>query len=174
MKRNTVLFTICILIFICAKLWLRQAGNDELLFLLTPTNWGVELFTNSATSYSSQSGYYYPEIDILIEKSCSGFNFLLISFLMITYVLSKVESLKTALVTPVALLLAYVTTIVANVSRIVTYIVMIKQQLPARLDPADVWLHKAEGTLVYLSFLLITYFSLNQIITKLTRHEKSA
>lgn len=174
MKSNTILFITCILIYVIAKLWFREAANDDLLFLLTPTNWGVELFTNSQTAYTAEYGYYYSALNISIEKSCSGFNFLLIAFLMISYIFASSKRINVLFILPFSLLLAYLATILANISRIAIYIVLMKQDLTSLLDPNDTWLHRAEGILVYFSFLLIIYFILTHLITKLKAHEEFA
>jgi hypothetical protein len=40
--------------------------------------------TGSHSVYISDKGYYHDNLNILIEKSCSGFNFLLLCFCMLT------------------------------------------------------------------------------------------
>lgn len=166
MKRNYILFFASLILFVLAKLWFRNADNSDLSFLLTPTNWLIELFTASKSEFRPQSGYHFEGLNFLIDKSCSGFNFLLISFLMVTYLLANVRKLKSLLIIPVAIITAYAITILANVSRIASYIILLQNNITKFIDPNNTWLHRTEGILVYLAFLIISYFALNYIITK--------
>lgn len=173
--RNILLTIVCLLIFVLAKFWFREAENSDLLFLLSPTNWGVELFLGTQSVYTTDLGYYFSDLNIAIEKSCSGFNFLVISWLMTCYTMASSKELTSkinvGLIIPISLILAYLATLLANVSRISIYMVLMRQRLTELLDPRDTWLHLAEGVLVYFSFLLILYFALNRLLTKLKQNE---
>lgn len=172
MKKNSILIVSCIIIFLTSKLWFRGAENSDLLFLLAPTNWIVELFIASKSVFDSNIGYHFASSHFFIDKSCSGFNFLLISFLMITYALARIDRLKLFFILPLSITIAYLITILANASRIICYLVLQKQNITNLLDPDNEWLHRAEGVLVYLSFLIISYLVLNYIIVKLNNYEK--
>lgn len=169
--KNMLLTIVCFLIFVFAKFWFREAHNSDLLFLLSPTNWGVELFLGTRSVFTADLGYLFADLNIAIEKSCSGFNFLVISWLMACYTMISSEELRSKvnvwLMIPIALILAYLATLLANISRITIYTVLMRQRITTLLDPNDTWLHLAEGVLVYFSFLLLFYFLLNRLITKL-------
>lgn len=169
--KNMLLTIVCFLIFVFAKFWFREAHNSDLLFLLFPTNWGVEFFLGTRSVFTADLGYLFADLNIAIEKSCSGFNFLVISWLMACYTMISSEELRSKvnvwLMIPIALILAYLATLLANISRITIYTVLMRQRITSLLDPNDTWLHLAEGVLVYFSFLLLFYFLLNRLITKL-------
>lgn len=174
MKRNYTILIASLIIFVCAKLWFRNTENNDLLFLLAPTNSIIELFTASKSVYDPQLGYRFSSLGFLIDKSCSGFNFLLISFLMATYIVAQVKKIRSFFTIPIAICIAYITTILANTSRIASYLILMQNNIIELIDPNNNWLHRAEGILVYLSFLILSYFLLNHLTTKLNKHEKAA
>ena len=157
--KNMLLTIVCFLIFVFAKFWFREAHNSDLLFLLSPTNWGVELFLGTRSVFTADLGYLFADLNIAI------------SWLMACYSMMSSEELRSKvnvwLMIPIALILAYLATLLANISRITIYTVLMRQRITSLLDPNDTWLHLAEGVLVYFSFLLLFYFLLNRLITKL-------
>lgn len=170
---NSKKIIVVVLLFIVLKLAFRSMNNDDLQFLLYPTNFGVELATNSIASYLPQSAYFHSALNIVIDKSCSGSNFLLISFLLSVYALNRINGMKFGFVVAIAAISAYVLTIFANISRILSYLVLLNQDIPSHIDPENIWLHRAEGILVYLSFLILSFFVLNFVTNKLNnRHEE--
>lgn len=174
MKNNFFYFLICLLIFIGLKFIFPYLNTDSLLFLLAPTNKIISFIFNETYVYNSITGYFYPYLDMVINKSCSGFNFFFISFLMYSYLLIKPEMIKKWFKIPFALILAYITTILANVSRIAGYLIMMNMQSP-RFPISEIsWLHQAEGITVYLTFLIIAYITFNHIFNKLEhKYEKA-
>lgn len=171
MNIKTIYLGIALLIFMGMKLALPHLDIEDIRFLLAPTNKIIELFFASDAVYSSSSGYYHTALNMVINKSCSGFNFLLISFLMYSFILLKSNLTKPYFGILLSLPLAYITTIVANVSRISGYLVMM--QNPA-INTNSQLLHKAEGIFVYLTLLILAYISFNYIINKIEhKHEKA-
>jgi len=143
-------------------------------FLLAPTNKIISFIFNETYDYNSETGYFYPYMDMVINKSCSGFNFFFISFLMFSFLLIKPEKVKKWLKIPLALLLAYITTVLANVSRITGYLIMMNMQSPMFPVSEISWLHQAEGIVVYLTFLIMAYITFNHILNKLEhKYEKA-
>ncbi len=146
---------------------------DDIRFLIAPTDAILEVFTGAKSIYKSNIGYYFSQLNIVIDKSCSGFNFLLICFLMVSFVLLKSGIVRNWLVIPLSVLIAYATTIIANVSRIVGYLTIMDNNINIAIDPKDEWLHQAEGIFVYLFFLILLYFMINQVIKKLHINEET-
>ncbi|NDV96858.1 exosortase K [Dysgonomonas sp. 521] len=174
MKNSFVYLSICLVIFIGLKFIFPYLSTGALQFLLAPTNKIISFIFNSTYTYSSETGYFYPHLDIVINKSCSGFNFFFISFLMYSFLIIKAGIINKWLKIPFALCLAYATTIVANVSRIAGYMVMMNIQSPLLSLSGLSWLHQAEGIVVYLTFLVIAYLTFNHILNKIEhKYEKA-
>ncbi|NJN77181.1 MAG: exosortase K [Saprospiraceae bacterium] len=139
-----------IAVFVISKLIYKNLGNQELLVFIAPVSNFVSLFINSTVSFTIENGYYLSPLNILIDKSCSGFNFWLISFVVIGFtVVTHVEVQKTKIILLIsALFAAYLLTIIANTSRIISILKM--NDLFPILDKEYDWIHTAQGTFVYL------------------------
>jgi exosortase K len=175
MRNNYSYFLVCLLLFAGLKFIFPHLSTDSLQFLLAPVNKIISLIFNSTFTYSGDTGYFHPYADIVIDKSCSGFNFFVISFLMYSFLLMKPEKIKKWVRIPFALILAYTTTIPANVSRIAGYLMMTNMQSPMFPLSGISRLHQAEGIVVYLTFLITAYIAFNHIINKTEhKYEKTA
>ena len=178
MKQNTkYIYYLCtMIIFMALKAWYTTAHHNQLLFLLNPTHLLVEAFTGSSAVYDAAVGYFYADLNITIEKSCSGFNFWLLSFVLFVFVaLNHVQSQRSKLfVIPIMLGISYVLTLFVNASRIVTSIAA-NSYTKEFMDHPITWLHQAEGTFIYLLFLILFYSALQFFFTQRSiRHEKLA
>ncbi|MDB5255454.1 MAG: xrtK [Chitinophagaceae bacterium] len=178
MKQNSkYIYYLCtMIIFMALKAWYTTTDHDQLLFILKPTQLLVEIFTGSPAVYDAAHGYFYPDLNITIEKSCSGFNFWLLSFALFVFVsLNHLRSQMGKLFAiPAALLLSYVLTLFVNASRIVTSIAA-NSYTQRFSDHPITWLHQAEGTFIYLLFLILFYSALQFFFTQHSiRHEKLA
>lgn len=154
-------------VFVVAKLVYKQFGNDELWLFLSPVSHLVGFFSGSAVEYSSESGYFLSALNIVINEACSGFNFWLISFVIIGFaVVTQVHSqMKKLIYLLAALFIAYLLTIIANTSRIISIIKM-NEIFPTWKDKYE-WLHVTQGSFIYLFFLIGTYL----LITKYLESE---
>ena len=63
------------IIFLLLKLGHSMADHNALQFLLWPTSKLVALMTGASSSYLPEGGYFHAQLNIVINKSCSGFNF---------------------------------------------------------------------------------------------------
>jgi exosortase K len=138
------------------KVFYSYADNDNLQFILLPTNMVIEFFIHQKAVYSNESGFFYPNLKIAIDKYCAGLNFYLIALLasFLTLVVNC-ESTKRKIVLFLFLtIICFVLTIFANVARILSAICIF--QLPFAWLKSN-WLHEAQGTFIYLTILLSFY-----------------
>lgn len=167
MNKNTPYYLVAIAIFTLLKFWLGTFDNDKLVFLLKPTDKIFELATGVKSYYTTENGYYYDKFNIVIDKSCSGYNFLLLCFIMLYFqVIKYTEKAKyKLLLLPIGLSIAYVLTIFINSSRILISVVIQQATVDfLNFDPGII--HEAIGVVTYLSFLLITYLITEKILNK--------
>jgi exosortase K len=146
---------------ICAftlKLYYSTASADELRWILAPTTALVELLNGASFEFESRAGYISRERGFLIANSCSGVNFLITAFLMLS--LRKLLGDRSKIIgwgfIPTAAVIAYLATLVANTARI--SIALRMRQMPADagwLSPEQ--LHRFEGVFIYFGFLLLLY-----------------
>ncbi|SDJ75513.1 exosortase K [Pedobacter sp. ok626] len=165
-KKNTFHYILGILLFGIFKIAYTQMDANDLFFILLPTDKIISVLTNSPGTFLNDLGFLHQDLNILIEKSCSGFNFLILSFI-IGYFISLNHFHNRGgkyLLIPLSLLLSWILTLFVNTSRIIIAILLnklIKPQL--QVGP---WLHQAEGTFVYLFFLILFYKTQNYLLTK--------
>lgn len=172
MPRNLPYLLTALAIFVLLKLAYTQADTDDLAFLLGPTDRLVGLAANSSSVYEPTRGYLHPDLNIVIDKSCSGFNFWMMSFLMLSFLLLRYLAQPThkRAALPIALLCAYALTIFANTSRI-SIAVLLQNQFPGFPPHYRDWFHQAQGTFVYLSCLIGIYLIFEFLLTQLTRSD---
>lgn len=139
-----------------AKLYYSSAGVNELRWILAPTAVLVEWVTWSSFTFEAYVGYMNREHTFLIAASCSGVNFLIAAFLMLS--LSRLWNDRSpgwrSLLKAGSL--AFLATIVANTVRISAAIQM------QDLEPMLGWLdgeesHRLLGIVVYFGSLLVLF-----------------
>lgn len=170
-NRNIPYYFTAIAVFILLKFAYTLADNTDLYFLLKPTDKIIEVITNSNSIYVNDGGYFHDKLNIVIDKSCSGFNFWILCFIMLAFTIIKFlqDRNRKIAALPITLFAAYIFTIFANTSRIL-FAVFIRGSGAKPADGHISRLHQAEGTFVYLFFLIIFYLGVNFTLTGLTRH----
>ena len=155
-------------LFILLKVGYTFAGNNDLIFLLKPTDKLVGLLIGSQSVYLADDGFFHEKINVVIEKSCSGFNFWVLCFLLFAYLGLKYvdKHLHKTLIMPTALLCAYALTIFANASRIATSIV-VQNQTSGIFPDRQPLIHEIVGITTYFSLLVLAYF----LIEKYLKHK---
>ncbi len=170
-NKNYYSYIIAIIIFFALKFSYTLAETKNLIFLLKPTNWFIETTTNLNSQYVVGSGYFFEELDIIIDKSCSGFNFLLLCYLMLLFLVFRfIQNQRIRILSiPLLFLVAYITTIFTNTSRILLSI-FIEKAVINTTGASFSWLHQAEGSFVYLFSLILIYFIIDFILTKIIKN----
>ncbi len=169
-NKNIPYYIISFILFIVLKVGYRYAGTEHLDFLLNPTNKVVALLTGLPSTYTHNSGYFYEQLNVVIDKSCSGYNYWLLCFLMLTFLLLKytTTSLQKVSALCISILGAYVLTIGVNSARIFTSITIQSQDLSfLKIDPELI--HQAIGITTNLTFLVLIYLSIERVLI----HKKS-
>jgi exosortase K len=141
-----------------------NASVNDLRWILSPTAFLVESITGMEFEFESYSGYMSADHTFLIAASCSGVNFMIVAFLVLTFGESWRERTRNVgwFFIPAAMLIAYFVTIAANTARI---------DIALRTSGAETgisWLgpeelHRVEGIFVYFGFLLLLYVSTEMI-----------
>lgn len=156
-------------LFLLLKAAYSMAEVQHLTFLLAPSSEIVANFTGTTSTFIPEQGYFNGRLNILINKSCSGFNFWSICFLMSYCLLAKPSTprLRNVFLLPLVLGATYLFTILVNSTRILFSIFLhsANSQLLAIDSP---WSHQAEGVFIYLSYLIIAYLSIDYFQTQKT------
>jgi exosortase K len=163
-------------VFLLLKFLFTLAGNDEVRFLLLPTSTLVELGTGITAIYSSEAGYFFSEMNVLIDKGCSGFNYWLIASAMLLFLFWRYTSRRQQqfLMIPLSFCVSYFITIFVNSARILSAIMIERLTHPHTAVLANIIsppvLHESIGILTNLSFLILTYIVAEQLLNTTERH----
>uniref|UniRef100_UPI00404AD127 exosortase K n=1 Tax=Flavobacterium sp. TaxID=239 RepID=UPI00404AD127 len=163
--KNIRFYLTAVGLFVLLKFGFTMADNGDLTFLLKPTDKFIGLLTGSHSIYSPEKGFYHENLNIIIDKSCSGFNFWILSFLIFTYSIVKHfdKLLQKTMAIPFALIGAYLLTIFVNTSRIFVSIVIQNQTKNTFHNQQDI-IHEAIGIITNLTFLILAYLLLEKIL----------
>ena len=148
------------------KLHYSTASADQLRWILAPTAALVEMVSGASFEFESRAGYISRERGFLIANSCAGVNFLIAAFLTLSMRKLIGDRSKAGAwgFLPTAAMIAYLTTLVANTTRIT--IALLLRQSPAEIGPVFGpvfgWmnpdqLHRFEGVFIYFGFLLLLF-----------------
>jgi len=157
MSRRTIWSAQLLVLLLCAlalKFYYSTATADELRWILAPTTMLVSLLSGKSFEFESLTGYMSSDHMFVIAAPCAGVNFLITSFVMLglrRLWRDGVQNVSWRFI-PLAAVLAYAATLVANTMRI--WIAL----HPVRVS----WLtanqvHRLEGILVYFGFLLLLF-----------------
>ncbi len=172
-NKNLIYYLLLIGIFLLFKIWFIYADNNSLAFILKPTSKLVGLVTGSSSIYLDESGYYFQDTNIIIDKSCSGFNFWLLCYTMLFFLVleSLQKNLHKLLAIPAVILVAYILTILVSTSRIFVSLT-IQNLLISFLQIEQHIIHEAIGMITNLTFLILFFFTAKKYFTKLELNEQ--
>lgn len=174
-NKNIPYYLTAVAIFISLKFGFKFADNNHLTFLLKPTDKLVGLLTGSHSVYIAEKGFYHEKLNILINKSCSGFNFWVLSFLVFTYLILKYLNKPSykVLSIPTVLLCAYLLTIFVNASRIFVSLIVHNQTKHFFAEQQHL-IHESVGIITNLSFLVLIYYLIEKLIILKQHNAKPA
>jgi exosortase K len=149
------------LAFVAAAAWSLKhfysvSGPNDLRWILWPTARLTELVTGTRFYFESHAGYMSEDRSFLIAAPCSGVNFLITAFVL----LSLLRLWRTGRVAwpyfLIAGVAAYAVTVLANSVRIAIAL-WLNYERPSFWGMDREELHRLDGILVYFGFLLVLY-----------------
>jgi exosortase K len=131
--------------------------TNDLMMILWPVKSFLEILLNTPSVYR-ESGFFFPELNILLDKSCSGAHFFILAFCVFSSTTPHhlFKTKQSVLLFAGAFVLAYGLTIAVTSSRVVIAIFLLQLKTSIPWITAH-WVHEAEGAFVYLSTLLLAY-----------------
>ena len=172
--KNIPYYLTAAVIFILLKFAFAAAENEDLVFLLGPVDKFAGWLTGSRSVFIPQRGYFHETLNILIDKSCSGFNFFVLCFLCFSYLAVKYfdKPLRKVLALGSSLGGAYFLTIFVNTSRIFVSIA-VQNQTKNVFPHQQHLVHNAIGIIINLSFLVLAYYLAEKFLERRKRYAKS-
>ncbi|MGB5981314.1 MAG: exosortase K [Nonlabens sp.] len=158
---------------ILAKLFYRQATTADLIWFLKPISYGLEVCLNANFVHGSD-GFYFDELNVLIDKSCSGFNLFLIYCALGSFCfLLKCKTFKQLITgTFLVVVISYLLTLLTNFCRIYT-LLCFEKLLAHILTIQSATIHEALGIINNTIFLIIGYIIAKRLL-KTKNNEKTA
>jgi exosortase K len=158
-----VLATILLGFAFAVKWWYRTASVDDLGFVLRPVAALTGAFTGEAWTYMPGQGYWFPGLRVLIDGSCSGINFLIITTATFAFLILRRPGMgcSAPLLAVIATSGAYLLTIVTNAGRILT---MIHVQRAGLLPGPTA--HEALGAFFFVLALLAAALLLDRFLSR--------
>jgi exosortase K len=165
MNRNIPYYLTIVGLFILLKIGFTFADNNDLTFLLKPTVKVVELLTGSHAVFIAENGYYFEKINILVGKSCAGFDYFLLCLCVFSYLGLKYfhKPLHKILAIITSLIFSYLIAIFANSSRIFASII-VRNQTINFMSNQQYSIHETVGVITNLSFLILAYILIEKIL----------
>lgn len=159
-RARTILLALALLgVAFGVKWWYRTATLDELGFVLRPVAGAVGLFTGVPYDLVPGEGYVFRELGMVIDRSCSGINFLVIVW--ITFAFLLLRRAAAGCVAPhmavLAGVAAYLLTLLANTGRILCMVAL--EQQGYHPGPKQ---HEALGAFFFISILLLASLALDR------------
>src|SRR5215510_3107916 len=146
------------IVLLCAlalKQYYSTATANELRWILAPTTALVELLSDRSFAFESYTGYMSSDHRFVIALPCAGVNFLITAFLMLglrRLWRDRLQGVSWSFL-PLTAALAYVTTVIANTTRI--WVALEIQRRSVDVDGlSGNQLHRLEGIVIYFGFLL--------------------
>ncbi|MBL7980620.1 MAG: exosortase K [Flavobacteriales bacterium] len=147
------------------KWWYRTATIDELDLLLSPVARMVALLGNTSYELVAGKGYYFPDLNMVIDRSCSGTNFMVIATASFAFLVLK--SRNGGCMRPLLALLmlpaAYALTLLTNTGRILC---MVALQRVGRAPSALA--HEVIGAAIFLTALVLATLLLDRLTHRTT------
>ena len=154
-------------VLLCAlalKSYYSTATPDELRWILAPTTALVEVLSGRSFEFEPYTGYMSSDHTFVIAVPCAGVNFLLTAFLMISLRRlwrDRFQGVGWRFL-PVAVLMAYGATLIANTTRICIALEMQRRAVEVSWLTGN-QLHRLEGIVVYFGFLLLLFMLLERL-----------
>lgn len=169
-RKNMAFYLGAIFIFVVLKFLYSNFNTAELFVLLKPTTVFIDVLTGAESIYMEDKGFFYESLNIIINKSCSGYHFLGLCFVMLSFLSIKYfdSNLQKTMILVFAFLGAYIITIFVNSSRIIASLFFQKNLFHAT-DNLQGIVHESIGLITNLSFLILTYL----IVEKILIHKKN-
>ena len=174
MNKNIPYYLAAAVLFIMLKFAFAAAGNEDLVFLLGPVDKLAGWLTGSRSAFFPELGFYHEALNVRIDKSCSGFNFLVLCFMCFSYLTVKYfeKPLHKILAIGASLGGSYLLTIFVNTSRIFVSIVVQNQSVNIFSYHRHL-VHETVGIIINLSFLVLAYYLTEKYFENRGRYAKS-
>jgi exosortase K len=177
-NKTALWFCITIITAIVLRILLKGIASGEMILMLNPTSTFLEVALDQQ-ALSTQSGFYFPDLNITLDRSFSGENFFIIIFCLLSFTVPYhiFKSWQAISIYIGVLLASFILTILISSVRIISAlpILRIQDSMPWI---NSFWMQRVEGGIIYLSGLLLVYMLFKNVFIKMkdyyTKHIRTS
>ena len=163
-KSKLVLTAITVLLAAGLKTFYSTASINDLRWILAPTTFLVEIVTGERFHFEGYEGYLNADYSFLIADSCSGVNFLIAAFLMISLMTIWNREDRPGWKTfASSFLFSYISTLAANTVRISLAIKLHEMDGASVIWANPEQIHRFQGIFIYFGFLILLFVLLDRV-----------
>ncbi|WP_333821170.1 exosortase K [Ohtaekwangia sp.] len=164
-RLNKTALWVCITIItaIVLKILFNGIASGEMILFLNPTSTMLEYILNKHAQ-STTSGFFFPDLHIMIDRSLSSENFLVMVFFVLscTAPYHILKAWKAILLYGAILLASFVLTLAISAVRIMMALPVIRLQ-DSQPWLNSFWMQRVEGGVFYIIALLLVYLVFRNI-----------
>ncbi|ACM21989.1 glycosyltransferase [Geotalea daltonii FRC-32] len=174
-RKNLPLYGLGMIVILSLKGFYSTAGVDDLVWVLQPLAFLVELITGIQFQYDPAVGFVSLASRVVIAPACAGVNFFIICFATIFFTLvSRLDNpMKKWAWLVISIISAYLVTLLGNSFRIMISIYLYRADIYGEWATPE-RVHRLAGMLIYVPILVITYLAAERMVGRLCRKKSSA
>lgn len=164
-NKNLPYYLALAIIFFVLKLLFSQSSVEEIKFLLIPIKKIIEILLGNSSIFIPTKGYFFDSLNIVIDKSCAGYNLWLLCFVLISFLnLNYLEKPNLKIISFLfSFIISFFFSIFVTSSRIYVSIVM-QNNIP--IFSGNSIIHESIGIITNLVFLVLIYYLFENIHKK--------
>lgn len=170
LNKTALWFGITVVTAIVLKILFTAISSSEFTLMLNPANAMLEYIFDTR-SIHTHSGFYFPDLNITLNHTFSGENYLILVFciLSLTAPYHVFKPWQSVLVYIGILLASFILTLVISSIRIISALPVLRiQDSMPWLN--SFWMQRVEGGIIYFTALLLIYLLFKNVFVRIAHH----
>jgi exosortase K len=173
LNKTALWFGVTVVTAIVLKILFTAISSSEFTLMLNPANAMLEYIFDTRSVYT-HSGFYFPDLNITLNHTFSGENYLILVFciLSLTAPYHVFKPWQSVLVYIGILLASFILTLVISSIRIISALPVLRiQDSMPWLN--SFWMQRVEGGIIYFGALLLVYILFKNVFIRIAHHYKA-
>jgi exosortase K len=173
LNKTALWFGVTVVTAIVLKILFTAISSSEFTLMLNPANAMLEYIFDTR-SVHTHSGFYFPDLNITLNRTFSGENYLILVFciLSLTAPYHVFKPWQSVLVYIGILVTSFMLTLIISALRIISALPVLRiQDSMPWLN--SFWMQRVEGGIIYFSALLLVYLLFKNVFVRIAQHYKA-
>ncbi|MFD1000295.1 exosortase K [Ohtaekwangia kribbensis] len=173
LNKTALWFGVTVVTAIVLKILFTAISSSEFTLMLNPANAMLEYIFDTR-SVHTHSGFYFPDLNITLNHTFSGENYLILVFciLSLTAPYHVFKPWQSVLVYIGILVTSFMLTLIISALRIISALPVLRiQDSMPWLN--SFWMQRVEGGIIYFSALLLVYLLFKNVFVRIAQHYKA-